>query len=161
MSRRPRSVSAHPIGTVRIDKGLLQRRIEGGVWERPHRVNWEAERGPIPCDSVLVHLGDPLDCRPSNWRLVPRSALILMHARCAGGLYAAPAEAREAIIAAALLEDKVKRTKASAGLLPRTGAEARRLGEPHYFSGLPCSRGHIAKRSVKRGVCLECERKRR
>lgn len=35
-------------------------------------------------------------------------------------------------------------------------AEAKRLGEPTYFTGKPCNRGHIAHRYVINGACLEC-----
>jgi 5-methylcytosine-specific restriction endonuclease McrA len=38
---------------------------------------------------------------------------------------------------------------------PKTRAEAKAQGATHYFTGLPCSRGHIALRKTK-GVCIEC-----
>lgn len=37
-----------------------------------------------------------------------------------------------------------------------TCAEARAQGLSHYFTGKPCKRGHIAKRSVVRRGCVEC-----
>ena len=40
--------------------------------------------------------------------------------------------------------------------LPTTRSEAKRLGEPHYFTGKPCVRGHVAVRNM--GNCLECDR---
>lgn len=40
-------------------------------------------------------------------------------------------------------------------LLPKTRAEAKAVGAPYYFTGLPCKHGHIAPRKTK-GACLEC-----
>lgn len=31
-------------------------------------------------------------------------------------------------------------------------------GDTHYFTGKPCVHGHVAKRSVKTRVCMECDR---
>lgn len=41
--------------------------------------------------------------------------------------------------------------------LPRTRQEAKERGAAEYFTGVPCSRGHIAPRRVK-GVCRVCGR---
>ena len=38
---------------------------------------------------------------------------------------------------------------------PQTRAEAKAQGATHYFTGKPCSRGHIAPRKTK-GACVEC-----
>lgn len=38
---------------------------------------------------------------------------------------------------------------------PKTRAEAKATGAKYYFTGGPCSRGHIALRKTK-GVCVEC-----
>ena len=38
---------------------------------------------------------------------------------------------------------------------PKTRAEAKATGATHYFTGTPCTRGHIALRKTK-GVCVEC-----
>lgn len=38
---------------------------------------------------------------------------------------------------------------------PSTRAKAKAAGATHYFTGLPCTRGHIALRKTK-GVCVEC-----
>jgi hypothetical protein len=38
---------------------------------------------------------------------------------------------------------------------PKTRAEAKETGATHYFTGVPCTRGHIALRKTK-GVCVEC-----
>ena len=38
---------------------------------------------------------------------------------------------------------------------PKTRAEAKATGATHYFTGQPCTRGHIALRKTK-GVCVEC-----
>jgi len=38
---------------------------------------------------------------------------------------------------------------------PNTRAEAKATGATHYFTGVPCTRGHIALRKTK-GVCVEC-----
>ena len=40
---------------------------------------------------------------------------------------------------------------------PKTRAEAKATGATHYFTGLPCVRGHIALRKTK-GACIECVR---
>ena len=40
---------------------------------------------------------------------------------------------------------------------PTTRKEAQEAGATHYFTGLPCKRGHVALRKTK-GVCVECER---
>jgi hypothetical protein len=38
---------------------------------------------------------------------------------------------------------------------PKTRAEAKEAGATHYFTGVPCTRNHIALRKTK-GVCVEC-----
>lgn len=38
---------------------------------------------------------------------------------------------------------------------PQTRAEAKAQGATHYFTGKPCSRGHISPRKTK-GACVEC-----
>jgi len=38
---------------------------------------------------------------------------------------------------------------------PNTRAEAKATGATHYFTGKPCTRGHIALRKTK-GACVEC-----
>ena len=38
---------------------------------------------------------------------------------------------------------------------PKTRKEAKALGASHYFTGEPCSRGHVAPRKTK-GACVEC-----
>lgn len=38
---------------------------------------------------------------------------------------------------------------------PKTRCEAKTSGATHYFTGVPCSRGHIALRKTK-GACVEC-----
>lgn len=38
---------------------------------------------------------------------------------------------------------------------PKTRAEAKATGATHYFTGVPCTRGHIALRKTK-GSCVEC-----
>jgi hypothetical protein len=38
---------------------------------------------------------------------------------------------------------------------PKTRKEAKEQGATHYFTGEPCTRGHIALRKTK-GVCIEC-----
>lgn len=39
-----------------------------------------------------------------------------------------------------------------------TLSEARRLGLKHYFTGIPCTHGHVSKRSVNGRSCMECAR---
>jgi hypothetical protein len=38
---------------------------------------------------------------------------------------------------------------------PKTRKEAKETGNKYYFTGLPCTRGHIALRKTK-GICVEC-----
>ena len=40
---------------------------------------------------------------------------------------------------------------------PKTRKEAKEIGATHYYTGDPCSRGHVALRKTK-GVCVECMR---
>lgn len=44
--------------------------------------------------------------------------------------------------------------------LPKTVAEARRVGLSRYFTGKPCIRGHIAARITAQKECIECKRLR-
>lgn len=39
--------------------------------------------------------------------------------------------------------------------MPRTRREAKRLGAPKYFTGKPCSKGHMVPRYVG-GMCTSC-----
>lgn len=39
-----------------------------------------------------------------------------------------------------------------------TKSDAISSGETYYFTGKPCKYGHLSKRNVKHGVCLECLR---
>ncbi|QWY83261.1 HNH endonuclease protein [Rhizobium phage RHph_X2_25] len=41
--------------------------------------------------------------------------------------------------------------------LPRTRAEALEIGAKHFFTGEPCSRGHVAKRYASTGQCHACQ----
>lgn len=41
-----------------------------------------------------------------------------------------------------------------------TRAQARAQGLKRYFTGLPCSRGHVAERQVCNLTCLECDREK-
>lgn len=41
---------------------------------------------------------------------------------------------------------------------PRRAAKI--AGQPHYFTGKPCAKGHIAMRHVRNGECMECARGR-
>jgi 5-methylcytosine-specific restriction endonuclease McrA len=40
--------------------------------------------------------------------------------------------------------------------LPRTRKEARKAGLKHYFTGMPCIKGHVAKRFATSAGCEEC-----
>lgn len=40
--------------------------------------------------------------------------------------------------------------------LPRTAAEAKKMGVTQYFTGKPCKHGHISGRQTKGGNCIEC-----
>ena len=42
--------------------------------------------------------------------------------------------------------------------LPKTAEEARFLNLPHYFTGIPCVRGHISWRFASRNECSACRR---
>lgn len=44
------------------------------------------------------------------------------------------------------------------GRLPSTAQEARRLKLPTYFTGEPCSRGHLSERRADNRACVECHR---
>lgn len=37
-----------------------------------------------------------------------------------------------------------------------SGKEAKALGEPRYFTGKPCVRGHVAERYTYNGMCIAC-----
>ena len=41
--------------------------------------------------------------------------------------------------------------------LPRTREEAKKIGINHYFKNEPCRNGHLQKRRVSDGHCLECD----
>ena len=41
--------------------------------------------------------------------------------------------------------------------LPKTRKEAKAIGAKYYYTGEPCSRGHVAPRKTK-GCCIECMR---
>jgi hypothetical protein len=43
-------------------------------------------------------------------------------------------------------------------LLPPDRETALALGSTHFFTGKPCSRGHISKRNTKSHTCMECAR---
>lgn len=49
-------------------------------------------------------------------------------------------------------------TENEAENLPNTRNAARLLGSKHYFTGAPCSKGHIAKRLTNSCHCTECLR---
>jgi len=42
---------------------------------------------------------------------------------------------------------------------PKTRKKAKEIGATHYYTGEPCSRGHIALRKTKRGMCGVYERR--
>jgi 5-methylcytosine-specific restriction endonuclease McrA len=37
---------------------------------------------------------------------------------------------------------------------------AKAAGERHYFTGIPCRNGHVAKRFTSCGLCVECQREK-
>lgn len=41
--------------------------------------------------------------------------------------------------------------------LPRSAAEARRVGAPRFFSGEECRRGHVAPRLARNSYCAACK----
>ena len=41
-------------------------------------------------------------------------------------------------------------------LMPATALRARQLGVMHYFTGMPCKRGHISPRYASSGNCAQC-----
>lgn len=43
-------------------------------------------------------------------------------------------------------------------MIPTTRAEARSLGATRYFTGVPCTRGHVTERVTTTGKCVECKR---
>lgn len=40
--------------------------------------------------------------------------------------------------------------------LPKSRAEAKKIGSTHYFTGNPCPKGHVAPRFASGGNCVEC-----
>lgn len=50
---------------------------------------------------------------------------------------------------------RVKTNRVTKMNIPKTRKEAKETGATHYFTGEPCSRGHIALRKTK-GACVEC-----
>lgn len=38
----------------------------------------------------------------------------------------------------------------------KAAQEAQARGDKRYFTGLPCSRGHVAERMTSNGTCVEC-----
>lgn len=56
---------------------------------------------------------------------------------------------------------KLPATAFKKGLIPHNRGlrhEARLRGDEHYFTGKPCKNGHVAKRMVSNGCCMECAR---
>lgn len=43
---------------------------------------------------------------------------------------------------------------------PRTSKEARLLGVKHFYTGKPCSNGHLDVRHTANGTCVTCQRER-
>lgn len=41
-------------------------------------------------------------------------------------------------------------------MLPIDRATALAIGASHFYSGVPCRRGHLSKRTASRNTCLEC-----
>jgi hypothetical protein len=41
-------------------------------------------------------------------------------------------------------------------MLPKDRATALAIGALHFYSGIPCGRGHLSKRTASRNTCLEC-----
>lgn len=39
---------------------------------------------------------------------------------------------------------------------PARRIDALKTGEPRYYTGTPCLRGHLSMRSTGSGACLEC-----
>ena len=48
--------------------------------------------------------------------------------------------------------------RSASHLLPATKEQANLLSAAYYFTGVPCKRGHLAKRTTSRGSCVECIR---
>lgn len=42
----------------------------------------------------------------------------------------------------------------------KTRDEARASGQSHFFTGQPCTRGHIVERMTANGSCVECQKQR-
>lgn len=55
-------------------------------------------------------------------------------------------------------EKKGRKKKPELSELPTSRQEALRLGETHYFTGTPCTRGHLDRRYSLDGACLSCSR---
>jgi 5-methylcytosine-specific restriction endonuclease McrA len=51
---------------------------------------------------------------------------------------------------------KPRAPRVTAGVVSKSDAKA--IGLPRYFTGVPCIRGHLAERQVSNGGCLDCAR---
>lgn len=51
---------------------------------------------------------------------------------------------------------KLRRPPIRYGPFPPTQASARLLGAKHYYTGDPCSRGHVAPRFASNAACMDC-----
>jgi len=45
--------------------------------------------------------------------------------------------------------------------LPASKEKAREIGARHFFTGLPCKKGHVARRYASTGQCADCQREHR
>lgn len=45
-------------------------------------------------------------------------------------------------------------------MIAKSGKEAKLLGQPRYFTGVACKRGHVSERYTNSGHCIECDNAR-
>lgn len=151
-----------PIGTeIRHHTGMM-RKISNDPdrlkrWVYSHIFNWTEVNGPVPKGMKLTCLGDRWDTSASNWIAIPVGAMSDIHRVFPGGLATVPEEIRNAIVTSALLQHQLReRARSNPQTLPRTAAEAKQSNSRWFFTGVPCSNGHVAIRRTCNHGCHAC-----
>lgn len=55
-------------------------------------------------------------------------------------------------------ENQVETLKAERDRLPPTRAHAKAMRKRHYFTGVPCDKGHISRRRTRNYECKRCHK---
>lgn len=99
-----------PVGTERVTKdGYLERKVNDDMplqkrWRGVHRINWEAEHGPVPDGHRLKCLdGNKLNVAAENWEAIPYALGPRLNGRFGRDYDSAPAELKPLIMATAKL----------------------------------------------------------